>query len=129
MPTHLYTRLRTLFTAVLVISVATLAAAAAAGGNTNVWVRGGIVTAIAAILIVLARRAYAGSRAAYVRMRLMTAIAPVAVAVIVALPHDGFPGWMKAEQVLVGLLLAAAAVMLNRFAVRRAYRKSARPAG
>jgi hypothetical protein len=123
-----YVRVRALFIAVLAISVATLGVAAAVGGNPTVWVRGGIVTAIAAILTVLVRRAYAGSRGAYLRMRLMTTIAPVAVAVIVALPHDGFPVWMKAEQVVVGLLLAAAAVALYRGAVRRAYRKTAQPA-
>jgi hypothetical protein len=64
--------------------------AAAIGGNPTVWVRGGIVTAIAAILTVLARRAYAGSRGAYLRMRLMTTIAPVAVAVIVGLRTTAF---------------------------------------
>jgi ABC-type uncharacterized transport system permease subunit len=77
--------------------------AAAIGGNPTVWIRGGIVSAIA-----------------------VTTIAPVAVAVIVALPHDGFPARMKAEQVVVGLLLAAAAVALYRGAVRRAYRKAER---
>jgi hypothetical protein len=123
-----YVRVRALFIAVLAISIATLGVAAAIGGNPSVWVRGGIVTAIGAILKVLAGRAYAGSRGAYLRMRLMTTIAPVAVAVIVALPHDGFPAWMKAEQVLVGLLLAAAAVALYRSAVRRAYGKTAQPA-
>jgi hypothetical protein len=129
MPNHFYTRIRGLFIAVFAISVATLGAAAAVGANTTVWVRGAIVTAIAAILVASARRAFAGSRGAYLRMRLMTAIAPVAVVVIVALPHDGFPAWMKAEQVVVGLLLAGAAVMLNRVAVRRAYRKTVQPAG
>jgi hypothetical protein len=123
-----YRRVRALFGTVLALSVATLGVAAAIGGNPTVWVRGAIVTAIAAILILLAGRAYAGSRGAYLRMRLMTTIAPVAVAVIVALPHDGFPAWMKAEQVVVGLLLAGAAVALYGGAVRRAYGKTAQPA-
>jgi uncharacterized membrane protein YoaK (UPF0700 family) len=125
MDNKLYIRVRSLFIAVLAISIATLGVAAAVGGNATVWVRGAIVTAIAAILIALARRAYRGNRRAYIRMRLMTTIAPVAVAVIVALPHDGFPEWVKAEQVVVGLLLAAAAVTLARASVRRAYPRTA----
>jgi hypothetical protein len=127
MDNKLYALVRSLFIAVLAISLATLGAAAAVGGNTTVWVRGAIVTAIAAILIALAGCAYGGSRRAYIRMRLMTTIAPVAVAVIVALPHDGFPAWVKAEQVVVGLLLAAAAVMLARTTVRRADHRTAQP--
>jgi hypothetical protein len=58
-------------------------------------------------------------------MRLMTTIAPVGVAVIVALPHDGFPLWMKIEQAVVGVLLLSAAVMVGRTNVRQAYRKTA----
>lgn len=109
-----YARIRTLFIAVLAISVTAVGVAAAIGGSSTVWVRGAIVTVIAAVLIGLAKRAYAGSRGAYLRMRLMTTIAPVAVVVIVVLPHDGIPRWMKAERVIVGLLLAAAAITLSR---------------
>ena len=108
-----YARIRTLFIAVLAISVTAVGVAAAIGGSSTVWVRGAIVTVIAAVLIGLAKRAYAGS-GAYLRMRLMTTIAPVAVVVIVVLPHDGIPRWMKAERVIVGLLLAAAAITLSR---------------
>jgi hypothetical protein len=125
MDNNLYLRLRALFVAVVAISLAALVVAAAVGGTATVWIRGGIVTAIAVILIALAGRAHGGSRAAYLRMRLMTTIAPVAVVVIVALPHDGLPTWMKAEQLVIGVLLAAAAIALRRVTVRRAYRKSA----
>jgi hypothetical protein len=127
MDKQLYARARALFIGALALSVATLAAAAAFGGNTAVWVRGAIVTVIATLLISLAKRAFGGSRAAYRRMRLMTTIAPVAVVVIVALPHDGFPTWMKVEQAAVGLLLATAAVMLGHIPVQRAYREPAQP--
>ncbi|GAA0421569.1 hypothetical protein GCM10010357_48680 [Streptomyces luteireticuli] len=121
----LYGRVRALFTTVLVVSVATLGAAAVLGGNSAVWVRGVIVVAISAVLIALAGRAFRGSRSAYLRMRVMSTVAPLAIVVIVALPHDGFPVWMKAEQSFVGLLLAAVAVMTGRKDVRRAYPRTA----
>lgn len=122
-----YGRVRALFATVLLLSIATLGAAAIIGAQAPVWVRSAIVTVIAVVLLVLARRAYRGSRAAYLRMRLMTTIAPVGVAVIVALPHDGFPAWMKIEQAVVGVLLLAAAVIVGRIAVRRAYGKTTQP--
>lgn len=118
-----YGRVRALFGAVLVISVATLGVAAVVGGNAAVWVRGAIVVAIAALLVDAARRAVRGSRAGYLRMALMTSAAPLAIAVIVALPDDGFPVWMKGEQAVVGLLLLAAAVLVDRRSVRSAYAK------
>ncbi|WP_269857099.1 hypothetical protein [Streptomyces sp. RPT161] len=124
MDNGLYRRIRALFAAVLVLSVATLGIAALIGGNAAVWVRSGIVTAIATVLIALARRAFGGSRAAYLRMRLMSTVAPLAIVIIVALPHDGFPAWMKVEQAVVGVLLLAVAVMVGRKAVRQAYPKA-----
>ncbi|MCQ4082797.1 hypothetical protein NGB36_19850 [Streptomyces sp. RB6PN25] len=124
MDNELYRRVRALFATVLVLSFATLGIAALIGGNATVWVRGTIVAAIAAVLIALARRAFRGSRAAYLRMRLMSTAAPLAIVIIVALPHDGFPVWMKVEQAVVGVLLLAVAVMVGRKAVRQAYPKA-----
>ncbi|MFE7466636.1 hypothetical protein ACFU6R_21390 [Streptomyces sp. NPDC057499] len=121
MDNELYRRVRALFVAVLVVSVATLGTAALVGANAAVWVRGVIVVVISALLITLAARAFRGSRAAYLRMRVMSTVAPVAIVVIVALPHDGFPVWVKVEQSVIGLLLAASAVMVGRKDVRRAY--------
>jgi hypothetical protein len=114
MDNKVYERVRALFAAVLVLSVGTLGVAAVVGGGDAVWVRGVIVTVIAAVLILLARRAYQGSRGAFRRMRIMSIVAPIAIVVIVALPHDGFPVWMKAEQAVVGVLFVAVAVMLRR---------------
>jgi hypothetical protein len=127
MDKRIYDRVRALFAATLVLSIATLGAAAVSNADAAVWVRGGIVTLIAAVLLTLARRAFRGSRAAYRRMRLMTTIAPVGVLVIVALPHDGFPAWMKAEQAVVGVLLLVTAIMVSRTTVRQAYRRTAPP--
>lgn len=125
MDKNLYAQLRTLFAAVLVLSVATLVVAAVVGSDTPVWVRGTIVAVIAVVLLLLAGRAAAGSRGAYRRMLIMSIVAPIAVIVIVALPHDGFPAWMKIEQSVVGLLLLGAAVLAGRRDVRQAYRSHA----
>lgn len=119
-----YGRVRALFAASLAVSIGALGVAALVGGNATVWTRGVIVTVIAALLLVLAKRAMGGSRGAYRRMRFTTTVAPVATAVVIALPHDGFPGWMKAEQAVFGILLAAAAVVVGRRSVRDAYRKA-----
>ena len=109
-----YVRVRALFAAVLVLSVGTLVTAGVVGGNGAVWVRGVVITVLAALLILLARRAFQGSRGAFRRMRIMSIAAPIAIVVIVALPHDGFPMWMKAEQAVVGLLFVAVLLTLRR---------------
>ncbi|MFB7011531.1 MULTISPECIES: hypothetical protein [unclassified Streptomyces] len=124
MDNNLYGRVRALFVTVLAISIATLGIAALIGGNAAVWIRSIIVTAIAAVLISLAGKASRGSRAAYLRMRLMSTVAPLAIMIIIALPHDGFPIWMKVEQAVVGVLLLAVAVMVGRKDVRQAYPKA-----
>jgi len=121
MDNYTYTLTRRLFAAVVTLSLLTLGIAAVVGGSSTVWIRDIIVVVIGALLIVFASRAHRGSRGAYRRMRLMTTVAPVAIVVIVAIPHDGFPAWMKIEQALVGVLLAAAATMVSRKRVRRAY--------
>lgn len=124
-----YHFVRTLFGTVLALSIATLGITAAVGGTSAMWVRGSIATAIAALLLVLAGRARRGSRGAWRRMRLMAALAPVGVAAIVAVPHDGFPAWMKAEQAVLGLLLIAASVVLHNAAGAKAPRGTSARAG
>ncbi|MFD7497704.1 hypothetical protein ACFV8T_36080 [Streptomyces sp. NPDC059832] len=124
MDNNLYGCVRALFVTVLAISIATLGIAALIGGNAAVWIRSIIVTAIAAVLISLAGKASRGSRAAYLRMRLMSTVAPLAIMIIIALPHDGFPIWMKVEQAVVGVLLLAVAVIVGRKDVRQAYPKA-----
>jgi hypothetical protein len=119
MDNKLYGRVRALFATALAISVATLAVAATRDSNSAVWIRGVIATAIAAILVALAKQAHQGGRAAYQRMRLMSVVAPIAIVIIIALPRDGFPAWMKAEQAAVGGLLLAGAIMVGRKDVRQ----------
>jgi hypothetical protein len=85
--------------------------------NDAVWVRTTIVTVSAVLTVLFATRAARGHRRSYLRLRIVTAVMPVAIAVIVALPGM-FPVWLKVEQVVCGLILLAAVVIVNRKQVR-----------
>ncbi|MFI6177499.1 hypothetical protein ACIA8R_18365 [Nonomuraea sp. NPDC051191] len=114
---------RILFAVVLVLSIATLGVAAVVGGNWVVWLRAAAVAAASAWLVSLAGQAAQGRRAAYVRIRFVSFAAPIGVVVILLAPDSGYPAWMKAEQAVVGVLVAAVAVVVNRRAVRAAFPK------
>jgi hypothetical protein len=58
-------------------------------------------------------QALQGSRRALLRLRIVTIVVPVAIAVVIAIPGD-FPIWMKLEQGVGFVLLAAVAALLNR---------------
>ncbi|KAB2363021.1 hypothetical protein [Actinomadura montaniterrae] len=78
--------------------------------NDNVWVRGGIVALASLLSFALARRAAGGSRGAYRRLRILSAVMVVAVVVIVSLPRF-LPPWMRIEQAVCGLLLLRVVVI------------------
>jgi hypothetical protein len=91
--------------------------------NPAVWVRGTIVVASALLMTTFAARAARGSRAAYRRLRIVSAVMVMAIAVIVSLPGT-FPLWMKIEQGACGLLLIAVVVLVNRQGLRAAFARS-----
>jgi hypothetical protein len=88
--------------------------------NSAVWIRGMIVAASALLTLSFVIRAGRGSRRAYLRLRIITAVMLVAIAVVVALPGT-FPVWLKVEQMICGLLLAAVAVLANGRALRELF--------
>ena len=99
------------------ISVLTLVAIAllrnhAAVVNSAVWTHGISVAASALLLFTFTVRAAGGSRRAYLRLRIASAVMVVAIAVIIALPGT-FPLWMKIEQGVCGLVLIAVVVIVN----------------
>jgi len=99
------------------LSVLTLAAIIvmrhdAALVNPAVWTRGTIVVASALLMHEFAAGAARGSRLAFLRLRLASAIMVAAIAVIVALP-DPFPVWMKIDQACCGLILTGVVVIVN----------------
>ncbi|MBE3010751.1 hypothetical protein IL992_16325 [Microbispora sp. NEAU-D428] len=118
-----WTPVRALFIAVLVISIAALGVAAVVGGTWVVWVRGAAVAAASAWLVALTGQAARGRRSAYVRIRFVSIAAPIGIVLILLAPDSGYPVWMKAEQGVVGVLVAAVALIVNRRAVRAAYPK------
>lgn len=77
-----------------------------------VWVRTTIVVGSAALMTVFARHAAGGAARAYLRLRLVSAIMVVAIAVIIAIPGD-FPAWLKVEQGVCGLLLIWVVLVAN----------------
>jgi hypothetical protein len=106
----------------LAVSMLTLAAIVllrndASVVNPAVWIRGSVVAASSLLTLALAVRAARGSRRAYLRLRLITAIMPVAIVVIIALPGT-FPVWMKVEQAVCGLLLLGVVAIVNGRPVR-----------
>ncbi|MFK0290168.1 hypothetical protein ACIQU6_06745 [Streptomyces sp. NPDC090442] len=101
----------------LALSVLTLAALFVLRGdatvvNEAVWVRVGIVVASALLSFTFVVRAARGSRGAYRRLRIVSAVMVVAIAVIVAVPGP-FPLWLKLEQGVCGLALLGVLVVAN----------------
>ncbi|MER6950667.1 hypothetical protein ABT294_42285 [Nonomuraea sp. NPDC000554] len=123
MDKNLWSLVRALFVVMLAISVAALAVAAVVGGNWVVWLRGGAVAAASAWLVALSGQAAGGRRAAYVRIRFISTVAPLGIILILVAPDSGYPLWMKVEQGVIGVVLAAVAVLVNRRAVRQAFPK------
>ena len=112
-----FRRLKLLVGSYLGISMLTLVAIIVLRNNSSivtqaVWVRGTIVLASAVITTALAAWTARGSKRAYLRLRLVSAITVVAIAVIIALP-DPFPLWLKIEQSICGLLLLGVVVVVN----------------
>jgi len=111
------------------VSVIALAAAAIlsivdpADVNWVVWLRGSVVAAASLVFVVVTRAAARGSRRAFTRMRWISILAPIGICLIIIAPDSGYPVWMKVEQGLVGILIAAIAVLLNRRATRAAFPK------
>jgi FtsH-binding integral membrane protein len=99
------------------ISVLTLVAIIVLRNNTSavnaaVWIRGIIVVASALLMTTFAARTARNSSRAYLRLRIVSAVMVVAIAVIIALPGT-FPLWMKIEQGVCGLLRIGVVMVAN----------------
>ncbi|GAB2584669.1 hypothetical protein GCM10027269_45280 [Kribbella endophytica] len=78
-----------------------------------VWVRGTVVAVTSVVMFRFARSAARGSARGLLRLRVMAAAMLVAIVVILAIPGD-FPGWLKVEQGVCGVLLLGVVVMAFR---------------
>jgi cytochrome bd-type quinol oxidase subunit 2 len=112
----------------LALSTATLVAVVllrhdASVVDDAVWTRTVIVVASAMLTYLFAARAARGSRGAFRRLRIVTAVMTVAIAVITVLPGV-FPVWLRVEQFVCGLLLLAVLIVVNGRDVRALFRNS-----
>jgi hypothetical protein len=103
--------------AYVTISVLTLVAVVlmrndAAAVNPAVWIRGSIVATTSLLMAAFVARAARGSARAFLRLRIVSAIMVVAIAVIIALPGT-FPMWLKIEQGVCGLILIGVVAIVN----------------
>ncbi|MEU5090089.1 hypothetical protein [Streptomyces sp. NPDC021356] len=110
----------------LALSVATLVAVFLLRDHADVvddavWTRTVIVAGSAALTYTFAVGAARGSRRAFLRLRIVTAVMTVAVAVIVALPGL-FPVWLRIEQSVCGLLLLGVVLVVNGREMRALFR-------
>ncbi len=92
--------------------------------NWVVWLRGSVVAAASLVFVAVTRAAARGSRAAYTRMRWISILAPIGILLILIAPDTGYPLWMKVEQGIVGAIIVAVAMILNRRPVRDAFPKT-----
>jgi hypothetical protein len=90
------------------LSVLTLAVAVllrnTSAVNSAVWIRGSFAAASGLVMTRFVAGMARGSSRAFLRLRIVSAIIAVAIAVIVSLPGT-FPLWMKIEQAVCGLIL------------------------
>jgi hypothetical protein len=107
------------------LSVVTLAAVVVLRNHHSmvtapVWVRTSIVVASSLLMAAFAARASQGSRRAFLRLRLVSAIMVVAIVVIIAIPGS-FPVWLKIEQGICGLVLIGVVSVVNGKHLRSAF--------
>ncbi|MGA0567710.1 hypothetical protein ACO2Q7_10275 [Rathayibacter sp. KR2-224] len=105
-----------LLTVLLVLSAAMIAfiavlAVFGVGVDAAVWIRGSFVLASAIVLLLIARVAAKGSRAALVRLRIIMPIVLAAVIVIVSIPGL-LPDWARLEQAVCGALVLPAVILI-----------------
>lgn len=120
-----YTTIRRLVAGYLAISVVALVAIVlmrhdATEVNDTVWTRGIIVVVTAVLLLAFIARASRGSRSAFVRLRVVSIVTPVAILVLVALPGV-LPLWMRIEQGVCGLVMMGVAAIANGRHLRSAF--------
>ena len=112
-----FRRMKVLVGCYFVLSVLTLVAAYVLRDDPGmvtdtVWVRGVIVAVTSALMFAFVAGTTRGRRRAYLRLRIVSAVMVVAIAILISLP--GFlPMWMRIEQGVCGLLLLGVVLVVN----------------
>jgi hypothetical protein len=120
-----FSRVKALVGTYLGVSAATIVAVVLLRGDTAmvndaVWIRSTIVVASALLTLSFVIRAARGSRRAFLRLRIVSAVMVIAIATIMALPGT-FPTWLKIEQGGCGLILLGVVALVNGKALRSAF--------
>ncbi|SHG86229.1 hypothetical protein [Streptoalloteichus hindustanus] len=87
------------------------------------WGRAGGVLASALISYWLAGRAARGARSAYLRVRIISVVAPIAIIAIDSIP-GALPPWFAVMQIGGAIALLPATFIINRPDIRAAFPKS-----
>jgi len=118
---HLHTVVK-LLAAFLTISLFTVVAVVLMRHNPAlvtpaVWIRTPLVAVSAAVLLVFARRAAAGHRGSFRRLRIIAMVVLAAIIGVVAWP-GAFPAWLRVEQAVCGVFMVSVVVRTNLRSVR-----------
>ncbi|WNV86871.1 hypothetical protein [Umezawaea sp. Da 62-37] len=105
------------FTAVVVLSITGHAV------TSFMWGRASGVLASAAVTYWLVTLAARGSRSAYVRVRIISVVVPIAI-IVIDLVADGLPTWFVVVQVACALAVGATAFIVNGSRLRGAFPKA-----
>ncbi|MFI6469669.1 hypothetical protein ACIBL5_05295 [Streptomyces sp. NPDC050516] len=89
--------------------------------SSFMWGRSGGVLASAAVTYWLTGVAAQGKRWAYVRVRVVSVVVPIAIVAVDVI--GGLPGWFVAMQVVCALTIGATAFVVNGSEVRAAFPK------
>ena len=121
----IFRHLTRLVGAYVVLSMATLIAIAVlrddrSAVNSAVWIRATIMALSALLTLSFTVRAGYGSSRSFLRLRIVSAVMLVTIAVIISVPGT-FPLWLKLEQAACGLMLLSVVTLINDQRVRRLF--------
>lgn len=122
-----FRHLRWLIAGYIGVTILTLVAIVVLSGhhdlvNDDVWTRG-VGAVISSLLLFRAtRQAERGSRRAFNRLRIVSAIILVVLATIAILPGV-YPAWMRIDQGICSLLMLGVVVFANRQSVRGLFKR------
>lgn len=102
------------------VSVLAVLSRSGAAIDPAIWIRCSIVLGSSIVLLLIAISAAGGSRSAWLRLRIVSAVVVIAVAVIASIP--GFlPVWVRIEQGLCGALVLPVAILVSLPRVRAVF--------
>ncbi|MFC4243200.1 hypothetical protein ACFOYW_07425 [Gryllotalpicola reticulitermitis] len=112
-----------LITAALALVASFVIPHASTGGTIGVWIRCGVVVLISAIIYALSLRAQRGHRSSYRTLRVFAWLESIGC-ILVALIVPGYPIWLRAATIVIGVFAVGTAVTAGSRRIRRAFELS-----